>query len=116
MSCLYFLSLCNFASVKKQDTAAGSVPQEELVRIGKLIEENRAEEAIAELDRLLTLYPDNGKLLYLRGNAWRKTGSWGDAINDFLAAAEADPQGPGAEAASILSEILEFRNKDLYNQ
>lgn len=102
--------------MKKQDTTVGDAPQEELTRIGKLIEDNLADEAIAEIGRLLTLYPGNGRLLYLRGNAWRKKGSWGDAINDFLAAAQADPQGPGAEAAGILRDILEFRNKDLYNQ
>lgn len=102
--------------MKKQDTAAGNVPQEELARMRNLIEDNRADEAIAGLDGLLALYPADGRLLYLRGHAWRKKGCWGDAINDFLAAAQADPQGPGAEAAGILRDILEFRNKDLYNQ
>lgn len=102
--------------MKKQDTDAGNVPQEELARMRNLIEDNRADEAIAGLDSLLALYPGDGRLLYLRGNAWRKKSCWGDAINDFLAAAQADPQGPGAEAAGILRDILEFRNKDLYNQ
>ena len=55
-------------------------------------------------------------LLYIRGNAKRKKGDWAGAINDFLAAKAVNPDSPASEAADMLSGILEFRNKDLYNQ
>ena len=86
-------------------------------RIRQLLQENRADEAIALLDRVRaeggTL--DAG-LFYLLGNAWRKKGDWQRAINNYLEAVHLDPESPAAQALDIANEILAFYNKDMYNQ
>ena len=81
-----------------------------------LLEAEKYDEAIVMLDRMLCQTPQNDMLLYIRGNAKRKKGDWAGAINDFLAAKAVNPDSPASEAADMLSGILEFRNKDLYNQ
>ena len=81
-----------------------------------LLEAEKYDEAIVMLDQMLCQTPQNDMLLYIRGNAKRKKGDWAGAINDFLAAKAVNPDSPASEAADMLSGILEFRNKDLYNQ
>ena len=78
-----------------------------------LLEAEKYDEAIVMLDQMSC---QNDMLLYIRGNAKRKKGDWAGAINDFLAAKAVNPDSPASEAADMLSGILEFRNKDLYNQ
>lgn len=86
-------------------------------RIRQLLDESRADEAIAALEE----YRAGGgvmddTLFYLLGNAWRKKGSWQMAINNYLEAIHINPESPAAEALEIASEILAFYNKDMYNQ
>ena len=81
-----------------------------------LLEAEKYDEAIVMLDQMLCQTPQNDLLLYIRGNAKRKKGDWAGAINDFLAAKAVNPDSPASEAADMLSGILEFRDKDLYNQ
>lgn len=84
--------------------------------IRSLMDAGRSVEALSRLNTMISSAPSDSELLYLRGNVKRRGGDWGGAINDYLAAAAINPDGPAAEAASILKDILEFRNKDLYNQ
>lgn len=81
-----------------------------------LLEAGQYDEAIAMLDQMLCQAPQDDMLFYIRGNAKRKKGDWAGAINDYLAAKAVNPDSPASEAADMLSDILEFRNKDLYNQ
>jgi tetratricopeptide (TPR) repeat protein len=90
--------------------------EKQLLRAEAMLNGGDAVGAVAELERLACLYPGNDRILYLRGNARRKTGNWAAAINDYLEAASINPDSPAAEAAAMLTGILEFRNKDLYNQ
>lgn len=53
---------------------------------------------------------------YLLGNAYRKQGNWQMALNNYLEAIEKNPQSPAVNAKKMLMEILEFYNKDMYNQ
>ena len=86
-------------------------------RIRRLLQENRPDEAIAQLDRYRA---DGGTmdagLFYLLGNAWRKKGSWQLAINNYLEAVHLDPESLAAQALDIANEIMAFYNKDMYNQ
>ena len=86
-------------------------------KIRTLLEEHRADEAIAELER----YRSGGgvmddTLFYLLGNAWRKKGNWQVAMNNYLEAVHLNPESPAAQALDIANEILAFYNKDMYNQ
>ena len=53
---------------------------------------------------------------YLLGNAYRKKGDWQGAINNYLEAMAINPDSPARNAYTIANEILDFYNKDMYNQ
>ena len=86
-------------------------------KVRTLLEENRADEAIALLDAWVK---DGGamddRLFYLLGNAWRKKGNWQMAMNNYLEAIALNPERPAQQALDIANEILAFYNKDMYNQ
>lgn len=52
---------------------------------------------------------------YLLGNAYRKSGNWQLALNNYRRAMDINPHSPAKEAASMLRDILAFYNKDMYN-
>ena len=83
-------------------------------RISALLARDRADEAIA----LMESYdgPMDDTLFYLLGNAWRKKGNWQMAMNNYLEAIRLNPESPAAQALEIANEILDFYNKDMYNQ
>jgi len=83
--------------------------------IESLLRADLADEAIAQAQVYLAQEP-NDTLYYLLGNAYRKKGDWQGAINNYLEAMELNPQSPAANAYSIANEILDFFNKDMYNQ
>ena len=86
-------------------------------RIQALLDAHKADEAIAQLDD----YRAGGgrmddTLYYLLGNAWRKKGNWQMAINNYLEALHLNPDSPARQALEIANDILDFYNKDMYNQ
>lgn len=84
-------------------------------RIKQWIDEGRTDDAIELLDAYLTTHPDSDEALYLRGRAHRKAGRTREALNDYLASAALNPDGPAARAYRMEIEILDFYNHDLYN-
>ena len=87
----------------------------ELIR--NLLASEKADEAIAQLEAWRS---DGGvmddELFYLLGNAWRKKGNWQMAMNNYLEAIALNPESPAQQALDIANEILDFYNKDMYNQ
>lgn len=81
-----------------------------------LIEKGEIQSAIQTLDQLLVDQPTNDTLFYLRGNAYRKEENWQRAIENYLEAIALNPDSPAAEAHAMLIDILDFYNKDMYNQ
>lgn len=84
--------------------------------IKALISQGALPEAIGQLDWLIGTTCTDDELFYLRGNAYRKQGNWQQALNNYLEAISLNPQSPAVEAHRMLMEILEFYNKDMYNQ
>ncbi|MBQ8866549.1 MAG: tetratricopeptide repeat protein [Bacteroidaceae bacterium] len=84
--------------------------------IKRLISDGNLQEAIGQLDMLIGDSCKDDELYYLRGNAYRKLCDWQQALNNYLEAISLNPQGPATEAHRMLMEILEFYNKDMYNQ
>ena len=84
--------------------------------IKNLISDGKLQEAIGQLDELFGKDGKDVELYYLRGNAYRKLCDWQQALNNYLEAISLNPESPAVEAHRMLMEILEFYNKDMYNQ
>lgn len=52
---------------------------------------------------------------YRLGNRHRKEGNWQEALNNYIAAIELDPESPAVEAKKMLDDILNYYCKDMYN-
>lgn len=84
--------------------------------IKKRIEMCRPHEALELVDRFLQSHDEDASLYYLKGSAYMKLGNWQQAINCFLLAEKLDYNSPAVEARKMLQDIMEFYNKDMYNQ
>lgn len=90
---------------------------QELESIERILVEGGTDEAIRLLDEYITSAPEpSDRAYYLLGNAHRKKGDWQLAINNYLEAMAINPESPAANAYAIANEILDFYNKDMYNQ
>lgn len=91
---------------------------EHLNTIKEFINEDKVEEAIEALDQLIESksLSHTDEAFYLRGNAYRKKGDWKKALDNYLAAIEINPASPALHAKDMLMDILNFYNKDMYNQ
>ena len=86
-------------------------------RIQALLDSYETDEAISLLEAYRNAgNPMDDGLYYLLGNAWRKKGNWQMAINNYLEALNLNPDSPAKQALDIANEILDFYNKDMYNQ
>ncbi len=84
----------------------------------ELIAAGKTKEAIAMLDKEIATVQGcrDDELFYLRGNAYRKEANWQQALNNYLEAINLNSKSPAVEAHRMLMDILEFFNKDMYNQ
>lgn len=90
---------------------------EPLQTIKELIEKGKVEQAISQIDPMLhTDAPAQDVLYYLRGNAYRKQGNWQQALNNYRCAVDINPQSPAQQAYNMVMDILNFYNKDMFNQ
>ena len=86
-------------------------------RVQALLDAYETDDAISLLDGYRASGgPMDDTLFYLLGNAWRKKGNWQMAINNYLEALHLNPDSPARQALDIANEILDFYNKDMYNQ
>lgn len=88
----------------------------DLSQAEKFLLEERTDEAIAELVSILREDSASDRAFYLLGNAYRKKGDWQRAMNNYLEAIHINPDSPAANALKMAEEILNFYNKDMYNQ
>lgn len=90
---------------------------ENLEAIKKELKEGNVAAAIRELDILIENSPHSSdEIYYLRGNAYRKLGNWQMALNNYLEAIERNPDSPALQAKEMMMDILNFYNKDMFNQ
>lgn len=86
-------------------------------KIRTLLEQSKADEAIAEMEAYRAAGGTmDDELFYLLGNAWRKKGNWQMAMNNYHEAIALNPESPARQALEIAQDILNFFNKDMYNQ
>ena len=90
---------------------------EKLKRAKELIGKGDVDSAIQILNQCIKDYETStDEPFYLLGNAYRKQGNWQMALNNYLEAIEKNPESPAVNAKNMLMDILEFYNKDMYNQ
>ncbi len=90
---------------------------EQLITIKELINSGEVTQAIEQLNQLLENdFPEKDTAYYLRGNAYRKQGNWQQALNNYQYAIDINPESPASEARRMVIDILNFYNKDMYNQ
>ena len=87
-----------------------------LIIIKELIREGLLETAIEQLSQYILTDSTDDEPYYLLGNAYRKQGNWQLALNNYLEAIERNPESPAVQAHQMMMDILNFYNKDMYNQ
>lgn len=73
------------------------------------------EQALALLSQAEEANPEDAELAYLRGAALAKRGDLGAALTHYRRSARLDPAGPAQGAVELLTGIMDFYHKDLYN-
>ena len=81
-----------------------------------MIHDGKLDEAIQLLIHFIQNNQCNDEPYYLLGNAYRKQGNWQMALNSYLEAIERNPDSPAVNARLMLMDILNFYNKDMFNQ
>ena len=90
---------------------------EKLTQAKQLIGKGKVDSAIQLLNQCIENHEAcTDEPFYLLGNAYRKQGNWQMALNNYLEAIEKNPESPAVNAKKMLMDILEFYNKDMYNQ
>ena len=91
--------------------------KDKLTTIKNLINEGQLAQAT---EQLLMLINENtaeaDQAYYLLGNACRKQGDWQGALNYYQEAIDLNPDSPAKEARAMVMDILNFYNKDMFNQ
>lgn len=72
-------------------------------------------EAVGVLDSIIAAEPDCEDAYVIRGMKHWGAGRRSLAINDYLSAIRINPDSRAREALRAANEILDYRNKDLYN-
>ena len=89
---------------------------EHFTKIKEKIAIGNTKEAIKELNDLINKNPNDANLYYLKGNAYRKENDWKNAMECYLEAKNIDAESPAAQTLTMMTDILNFYNKDIYNQ
>ena len=91
--------------------------KEKLSNIKELIKEGKLDMAIEQLNAYIQSdTTQDDEPYYLLGNAYRKQSNWQMALNNYLEAMERNPESPAVNAHQMMMDILNFYNKDMYNQ
>ena len=84
--------------------------------IQRLITDGKTSEAIQRLNAYIETNPGSDEAWHLLGKAYYKTGEIRLALNSYLRAIELNPDSPAQSAYNMAIRILDFYNKDMYNQ
>lgn len=74
-----------------------------------------ADRAIEQLSEYIEEHPESDEALTMRGMRYWGMSRRAEAINDYLAAIQLNPESRAVQALKATNEILDYYNKDLYN-
>lgn len=84
--------------------------------LGKL-DSGKVDEVVSELTEWIAqAEKPSDTAYYLLGNAYRKKGDWQHALENYLEAIAINPESPAQQAYEMAMDILNFYNKDMFNQ
>jgi Flp pilus assembly protein TadD len=89
---------------------------ENLEQIKQFLAEGATDEAIALLIGFTEKNPDSDEAYFLLGNAYRKKENWEFALNNYRKAMDLNHESPAKHAYKMVIDILNFYNKDMFNQ
>ena len=84
-------------------------------KIEELINENRPEDAITELNFALESEGNNDRLYFERGKLHWRMGNRAQAITDYEHAVAINPQSPARIALDNAHDVISFFNPDIFN-
>ncbi len=102
-----------FANSKTQ---IGMNQEQSLSTISQAIDSGHLAEAMQQMQDHVCHYGASASYYCLEGKLHLKHSNWRNAQNAFLRAQALDPQSPASEYLSMLRSIMDFYNKDMYNQ
>jgi Flp pilus assembly protein TadD len=88
----------------------------ELEAIKEWIENEQIGKAETALNDYLLTHTPTDETYYLQGNICRKKGDWQGALNNYRNASDINTKSPATHAYRSVLDILNFYNKDMYNQ
>lgn len=84
-------------------------------QIKSLIDTEQTQKAMLLLDEIIKNHPKEDEAYYLKGNIFRKSENWAEAMNAYTKAIEINPSSPAKQSWDFCTEILKFFNKDMFN-
>lgn len=82
----------------------------------KLFEQNKLNEAIEILNKIISVNSSEVLSLLLRARIYYKMQQWGDAMNDYGSVLEIEPENKEAKSGIEMTEnILGYFTPDLFN-
>ena len=88
----------------------------DLEEIKQLLITGETDEAISLLIDFIDKNPSSDEAFFLLGNAYRKKENWELALNNYRQAIDLNPDSPAKHAYKMVIDILNFYNKDMFNQ
>ncbi len=89
---------------------------EDLEKIKQLMIAGETDKAITLLNDYIHNNPSSDEALFILGNAYRKKENWEMALNNYRSAMDLNPGSPAKYAYKMVIDILNFYNKDMFNQ
>ena len=82
----------------------------------QLFELNELDKALEMLDKIVLEDASDFHSLLLRGRIYYKMQKWGDAMNDYSAVLEIDPENQEAKSGLVMARsILGYFTPDMFN-
>lgn len=90
--------------------------EQEVALIEEKINGGDIEYSIKLLNKMLSGGPDDEQIFILLGKAYQKQALWHEAMNNYQNAIEINPQSTALELKKMIVDIMNFYNKDMFNQ
>lgn len=90
--------------------------EQEIAQIEEKINLGYTNESIKILNDFLSKSTDKETIYILLGKTYQKQGKWAEALNNFQYAIDINPCSRALEFRKMIIDIMNFYNKDMFNQ